>query len=46
MNQLVIALLSVLALGAVAWASPSEDDIKTCTDHGQSRETCLHAVMP
>lgn len=46
MNNLTLALLSILALGAAAWASPDESDIKTCTDHGQSRETCIHSLLP
>ncbi len=46
MTKFAITLLATLALLGAAWASPTESDIKTCTDHGQSRETCIHSIMP
>ena len=44
--KLTLASLAIAALLCAAWASPGETDIKTCTDHGQSRETCIHSIMP
>ena len=46
MDWLVIILVIFMIYAGLASASPSESDIKICTDHGQSRETCLNAVMP
>lgn len=46
MNKLHLTILAALAFVAMIVASPSESDIKQCTDHGQSRETCIHSIMP
>lgn len=46
MSRSTMIVLVALAWLALAAASPSEADIKTCTDHGQSRETCIHSLYP
>lgn len=46
MNRGQKLILAALILAALIGASPTERDIKTCTDHGQSRETCIHSIMP
>ena len=39
-------LMIFIALVVTILASPGESDIKICMDSGQSRETCISALLP
>jgi len=44
-DKITLAILAVMAMTAMAWASPSEDDLAVC-EKLHSRATCIHSVMP
>lgn len=45
MQPIHVMLLATIAIIGCMWASTNEDDLAQCEKY-QSREVCIHSVMP